>query len=337
MNNIIIKLKIVEDKIINEYELIDKITDPTPGSLEILIDEGPDLSVIKLFGQSFIQSLQMLSDNLGIPKKIIKITTENLTQDLSVWPNIEILPTVEYFTGANRFEVPYNKDIQYHFGLFVGVSRWHRLYLSSVIHGLFKDKSLMSYWQHHIHKDQTANLHMDDVMLKDGNELVRDHITNFVKCLPLHLNPTDIDLNLNVGADITRGDWQTPYEILPYYNKIFLDVVCETWHEGECFLPNEKTGRPIIARTPFVAYAGKGFLKNLKKIGFKTFDKWWSEDYDDYEGVHRIRKMLKVIRGVSQAPIEKLNKIQQEMYPVLEHNYKLIKTLTPQAMLEKLQ
>ena len=114
-------------------------------------------------------------------------------------------------------------------------------------------------------------------------------------------------------------------------------MVCETWHEGQCFLPNEKTGRPIIARTPFVAYAGKGFLKTLKKIGFKTFDKWWSEDYDDYEGVQRIQRMLKVIRGVSQAPIEKLNKIQQEMYPVLEHNYKLIKTLTPQAMFEKLQ
>ena len=70
MNNIVIKLKIVENKIINEYELIDAITDPTPGSLEILIDEGPDLSVIKLFGESFIKSLQMLSDNLGVPKKL---------------------------------------------------------------------------------------------------------------------------------------------------------------------------------------------------------------------------------------------------------------------------
>ena len=157
----------------------------------------------------------------------------------------------------------------------------------------------MSYWQHHLHKDTSANLHMDDVLLLDANEKVRDNILEFVKCLPLHLDPKDIDLNLNSGADITRGDWETPYEILPYYNNIFLDVVCETWHEGQCFLPNEKTGRPIIAKTPFMAYAGKGFVRNLRKIGFQTFDRWWSEDYDDYEGVHRIQRMLKIIEQIA--------------------------------------
>ena len=193
MNNIKIKLKVIEDEIINEYELIDKITDPTPGSLEIFIDEGPDLSVVKLFGQSFIKSLHMLSDNLGIPKKIIKITTENLTQDLSVWPNINILPTVEYFTGADRFEVPYQKAITHHFGLFVGVSRWHRLYLASALHNQHKEKTLMSYWQHHLHKDTSANLHMDDVLLIDANEKVRDNIIQFINCLPLHLNPKDFE------------------------------------------------------------------------------------------------------------------------------------------------
>ena len=49
-----IKLAITEDKIHNEYELINAITDPVEGTLEILINEGPDLSVIKLFGRSFL-------------------------------------------------------------------------------------------------------------------------------------------------------------------------------------------------------------------------------------------------------------------------------------------
>ena len=114
-----------------------------------------------------------------------------------------------------------------------------------------------------------------------------------------------------------------------------MDIVCETWHEGQCFLPNEKTGRPIIARTPFIAYAGKDFLKNLKKLGFKTFDRWWSEEYDDHEGVQRIQYMLKEIKKISRCPVDRLKEIQQEMMPVLEHNYKIIKSLTPEQMLEK--
>lgn len=334
MMNRVIKLKVIEDEIMNEYELIDAIADPRPGSLEIFIDEAPDLSVIKLFGESFIKSLHMLTDNLGIPKKIIKITSFNLVQDLSVWPNIEIQHNTEFFTAADRFEVPYSKDIKKHFGVFVGTSRWHRLYLASMIDGRHRDKTLMSYWQHHINNKITANLHMDDVMLKDANETVRDNMTNFIKGLPMHLDPADISLNKNTGADITRGDWETPYEILPYYNNIFLDVVCETWHQGQCFLPNEKTGRPIISRTPFIVYASKGFLQNLKKIGFKTFDKWWSEEYDDYEGVKRIQRMLKVIDQISKSSVEKLNVIQNEMSPILEHNYKLLKSLSPKTMLD---
>jgi len=337
MNGTQIKLAITEDKIHNEYELIDAITDPMEGSLEIIVDEGPDLSVIKLFGRSFIKSLQMLTDNLGIPKKIIKITTFNLVQDLSVWPNIEIQHPVEYFTAAGRFEVPLDKKIQKHFGLFVGTSRWHRLYMAGMMHGLYKDKTMLSFWQHHLNNSLPANLRMDDVMLKDANESVREHMINFVKQLPLHLDPNDIKLNLNTGADITRGDWETPYEILPYYNSIFMDIVCETWHEGQCFLPNEKTGRPIIARTPFIAYAGKGFLKNLKKIGFMTFDRWWSEEYDNHEGVQRIQYMLKEIKKIANYPVDRLQEIHQEMLPTLQHNHELIKTLTPEVMLEKLK
>jgi len=279
----------------------------------------------------------MLADNLGIDKKNIKIITYNLVQDRSAWPNIEIQHPVEYFTAAKRFEVPLDKKIQKHFGVFVGTSRWHRLYLASMMHGLHKDKTLLSFWQHHNNNSMPANLRMDDVMLKDSNESVREHMIDFVKQLPIHLDPDDIKLNLNTGANITRGDWQTPYEILPYYNSIFVDIVCETWHEGRCFLPNEKTGRPIIARTPFIVYAGKGFLKNMKHLGFRTFDKWWSEDYDNLEGVRRIQRMLLQIKEISSQSIENLHTMYDDMRPVLEHNYQLIKTLTPAKMLDKLK
>lgn len=335
MNNRKIYLKVIEEEIINSYELVNAISSNKNEGLEIIIKEAPDLSVIELFGRSFIESLHMLTENLGIDKATIKIITYNLVQDLSVWPNTEIEHTVEFFTAADRFEVAFQKDIKKHFGLFVGTSRWHRLYLASAVHDLHRDKTMMSFWQHHLNNQTPANLRMDDVLLKDANETVREQMIKFINHLPLHLDPNDITLNKNTGADVTRGDWETPYEILPYYNSIFMDIVCETWHEGQCFLPNEKTGRPIISRTPFIAYAGKGFLGNLKKIGFKTFDTWWSEDYDRFEGVSRIQMILEVIDTVSKYSMEELKVLYQEMTPVLEHNYKLIKSLTNASMLDK--
>ena len=335
MNNRKIYLKVIEEEIINSYELVNAITSNKNEGLEIIINEAPDLSVIELFGRSFIESLHMLTENLGIDKATIKIITYNLVQDLSVWPNTEIEHTAEFFTAADRFEVAFEKDIKKHFGLFVGTSRWHRLYLASAVHDLHRDKTMMSFWQHHLNNQTPANLRMDDVLLKDANETVREQMMKFIKHLPLHLDPNDITLNKNTGADVTRGDWETPYEILPYYNSIFMDIVCETWHEGQCFLPNEKTGRPIISRTPFIAYAGKGFLGNLKKIGFKTFDTWWSEDYDRFEGVNRIQMILEAIDTVSKYSMEELKVLYQEMTPVLEHNYKLIKSLTNASMLDK--
>ena len=292
----------------------------------------------KIYGFFFFDKIKPTNTHIGvkyIDKKKIKIITYNLIQDCSVWPNIEIRHSTEYFTAADRFEVPLNKDIQKHFGVFVGTSRWHRLYIASMMHGVHKDKTLLSFWQHHLNNNMPANLRIDEVMLKDANESLRERMFNFVKHLPLHLNKEDIKINDNKGADISRGDWETPYEILPYYNNIFLDIVCETWHEGRCFLPNEKTGRPIISKTPFIAYAGRGFLSNLKKIGFMTFDKWWSEEYDDYEGVQRIQRMLLQINKISSQSMENLHRMYDDMQPVLEHNYQLIKRLTPATMLDK--
>jgi hypothetical protein len=45
--------------------------------------------------------------------------------------------------------------------------------------------------------------------------------------------------------------------------------------------------------------------------------------------------MLNEIKKISRYPVDRLKEIQQEMMPVLEHNYKIIKSLTPEQMLEK--
>jgi hypothetical protein len=330
-------LKVVEDNVINEYEFIDIITQLSNKKISILINEGPDLNKIKVFGKSFIECLQIITKNLKIEKNNITLITYNLVQDLSIWPNIKIIHPVEYFSSAKNFNIIINKNILKHFGIFVGGSRWHRLYIASNIFANHKDKLLISYWQHHFNKEQPANLYIDNILMKlhnvVDNKKIYDNIFNFVKALPLHLKEQDIKDNKNTGYI----NWDKGYEILPYYNHIFVDIVCETWHNGQCFLPNEKSGRPIISKTPFIIYSSKHFLKNLKKLGFQTFDRWWSESYDEFEGVKRIQKILIIVDQLSKKTINELNKMYLEMTDVLEYNYKILISLDNKKILEKMK
>jgi len=336
----LMSLKVVENQILNGYELIsslETLLTLEKNQLTIKINEGPDLSKINFLDKNFIEFLTLFTKKSNIKKERIKIITYNLVQDLTVWPNIEITHPVKYFVDAKKFEVPIQKNIKKHFGLFIGISRWHRLYIASEIFFNHKDKSLISYWQHHFNKSQVANLQIDEMMmqlhaLNDKN--IYDRISNLLKNIPLHLSETDRMLNKNIGIDISKGDWETPYDLLPYYNEIFLDVVCETWHEGQCFLPNEKMARSLISKTPFIVYGSKNFLKNLKKIGFKTFDKWWPENYDTLDSVRRIQSMLKIIDIISEKSIDELNQMYVEMTEILEHNYNTIKSIDNNKMLE---
>jgi hypothetical protein len=46
---------------------------------------------------------------------------------------------------------------------------------------------------------------------------------------------------------------------------------------------------------PFVVYGPIDHLKNLKKLGFKTYNDFWNESYDQYQGIERWKKIQQVI------------------------------------------
>ena len=63
-------------------------------------------------------------------------------------------------------------------------------------------------------------------------------------------------------------------------------------------------------------------------MGFKTFDQFWDESYDDcYDHEERMRKILKVIDYVDQKSIEELRLIYEQMTDILEHNFALANQL----------
>lgn len=111
---------------------------------------------------------------------------------------------------------------------------------------------------------------------------------------------------------------------IPEMMESFLHVVTETcfWETKDHL--TEKIFKPIVARQPFVLLGCPDNLAYLKRYGFKTFDSWWDESYDQIQDpITRIQAVVKIIKELCSMPNEDLESMLQGMKYVLEYNYNL--------------
>lgn len=104
----------------------------------------------------------------------------------------------------------------------------------------------------------------------------------------------------------------------------FVYVVTETCYwERKCHL-TEKIFKPIVSKMPFILVGCAFNLEYLKSYGFKTFDKWWNEDYDFItDPLERMKAIGELLKSICSRSEEELEQMLIEMQPVLEHNHNL--------------
>jgi hypothetical protein len=131
-----------------------------------------------------------------------------------------------------------------------------------------------------------------------------------------------------------RYSWASqkiPYNI---YNQVYWNIVAESesYPFYDTIYISEKISKPLIAGQPILVFGGVGYLKYLKAHGFKTFDRWVDESYDEYFTEDRFDEHYKVKRAtkmidtfkdfVSQSSAKKFEQFV-EMQEVCDHNKKL--------------
>jgi len=301
---------VLEKEILNTEELYEclesfKINND---NLTLVIGEGPDLKEIYHNNRTLIDILENFCNNNRIDKNRIKIETGNLLQP-NYWPNIFRFLGCDVFLAGQTHKGPYeyNKQIKKHFGCFVGSARFFRLCLSSYLYLYHRDKTLQTFQQ----KEFPINYYLKQT----ENIELKNNIKNFYPVLPLNKDP--------VAADNGYINWDKAFYIIDKYNDFFLDVVCETWHNGITFYPTEKTGRALFTKTPFIVFGPKNYLSNLQKIGYKTFSNIIDESYDQYTGEERLDRMNKEIDKIATMSLDDLNFLQKDLEPLLEHNKKI--------------
>ena len=107
---------------------------------------------------------------------------------------------------------------------------------------------------------------------------------------------------------------------LKFYQS-YLHIVVETFVSNIFF--SEKTFKPIKYYQPFVMINAPGSLKKLKELGYKTFDNWIDEGYDDIvNDEDRIEYAIK--SAVEFMMQDNLPAILKDMYPILKHNHDIL-------------
>jgi hypothetical protein len=116
--------------------------------------------------------------------------------------------------------------------------------------------------------------------------------------------------------------------------KSFCNIVTESIVYNGPIHITEKIDKCFSAGQPFVLVAGPYYLKKLKELGFKTFDKWWDESYDLEENYSkRMNKIKSTIHQIAKWGLTECEEIYQEMIPILEHNKKLASTFDSESEL----
>ena len=105
------------------------------------------------------------------------------------------------------------------------------------------------------------------------------------------------------------------------YEQTAYSIVAETDWLNHFTLITEKTFKPILAKRLFIVFAGQHHLKNLRALGFKTFDGIIDETYDTIADPY-VRWAL-AFNQLLWLETQPQDEIFERIRLIVEHNYQL--------------
>jgi hypothetical protein len=134
----------------------------------------------------------------------------------------------------------------------------------------------------------------------------------------LQNEPGSTDATVSAWSDLNADAHKNSY----------LYVCTETYIHGEYKSLTEKVFKPISNYQPFVFVAWPGALKLLRELGFKTFDGFINESYDDEQDESiRMQMIYNEIHRISSMSKEDIHAWFWSMQDILLHNHNHLLTI----------
>jgi hypothetical protein len=162
--------------------------------------------------------------------------------------------------------------------------------------------------------------------LIDGNTKLQDQVPLSIEINnPILLGENASDPEYDGGGKNIRKN-QNPVDS---YQESFCAIIQESRVTQPWPNISEKTLNAIENCRPFIMVGAPGTLKMLKEMGFKTFDQWWDESYDEIDNnTDRLAKICEVIDYVNSFSLKELKNMYKDMTAVLVHNENQISRIT---------
>lgn len=190
--------------------------------------------------------------------------------------------------------------------------RSYRLYLASKL----KELNLLDKGTVSLNLDENNLIKKEITDLKSKlSKKSKKHIYKYLtfQQQSMYADTKNFTGELSAGLDhIIYEMWQDSFfhvvpETVFYYNKLHL---------------TEKIFKPIVSRRPFLLVGAPGNLEYLKSYGFRTFDKWIDESYDqELDNDRRIDLVVNQLHWINNLTSNQKHQMFKEMQTVLEHNY----------------
>jgi hypothetical protein len=141
-----------------------------------------------------------------------------------------------------------------------------------------------------------------------------DASKEFIKIIPIEMDTQFLNENEKECFESMRAFKK---EI---YTDSYINIVTETNFEKDIFI-TEKIINPITVLQPFILFGAPYYLKYIKELGFKTFDGFIDESYDnEIDTGLRFKKLCNEIKRISEISIDEIHQWYINIMPILEYN-----------------
>lgn len=154
-----------------------------------------------------------------------------------------------------------------------------------------------------------------------------------------NLDPTAVLESNKILPLLINGKNNNEFDDNYYIRRINKEVYMNSWvsviseasfgDSDQTIFLSEKTFKPIACMQPFIIAGNRGSLAKLKRMGYKTFEGFIDESYDDLPTFERLDAIVE--------SVEKITKIKDKaewylsMKDILVHNYKVLQANSKKA------
>jgi hypothetical protein len=273
----IIKVATLGDKWLNATQ-VQQLLNNTDPSVEIFLDfkhEGPSIQALGLVDMLDRHCAQTGRDTGSIsivknPNVTEQTPYRNLTTGIRGLSHFFEM-TKDYWTAA----IPASEGAQ-PFAYFMGRRTFSR---ARMLYDLWHDnQTLLS-----VMNTASAPPWVDDsgINLEKRDDWIDSTVVDWINHCPVNSIDSHAVKDQYVRHPVTNRD------ILAHYGRFQVEIVAETFTIGDTFFPTEKTLRPVMAAKPVLIYGPRNFLQRLRDLGFETYNAFWDESYDQFEGPPR--------------------------------------------------